>query len=375
MARVTIVGGGLSGVVAAETLAKKLSSEHEITLVSRSRRFVFYPALVRLAFGRAQQNDITLDLRNALLDRRIEFVEGEVPRIYPYERQITVAGNDFVGDIPYDFLILALGRRLKTELIAGFFEHAHHLLGIREAQKFGQAASLFKEGKAVLGYCSDARLPVPMFEAAFALSHHLDERGVRNRCEITIVSSESLDSIFGVVGLTDPLSELLAQHQINLITDFSIDQITADSLVSTDGRSINFNLNMVIPPFGGSGALVGTGITDDDGYVQVDHNMRVRGFDRLYAIGDCVSFDGPKMGHMAVRQAEVAAENLAAEIEGRPVKAAYDHELMLVIDTGDDGSIFVDKDLWNDEPASINSSRFWAWAKRRQEQYWKLTHR
>ena len=42
--------------------------------------------------------------------------------------------------------------------------------------------------------------------------------------------------------------------------------------------------------------------------------MRVRGHERIYAVGDCVSFSGPKMGHMAVRQAEVAAANLAAEI-------------------------------------------------------------
>ena len=47
MARVLIVGGGFGGVVAAESLAKKLGSDHEITLVSRSRKFLFYPALPR----------------------------------------------------------------------------------------------------------------------------------------------------------------------------------------------------------------------------------------------------------------------------------------------------------------------------------------
>ena len=28
---------------------------------------------------------------------------------------------------------------------------------------------------------------------------------------------------------------------------------------------------------------------------------------RVYAVGDCVNFIGPKLGHMAARQAEVAA--------------------------------------------------------------------
>jgi NADH dehydrogenase FAD-containing subunit len=52
MANVLILGGGFGGVVAAETLAKTLAPEHQITLVSRSRQFIFYPALVRLAFGK-----------------------------------------------------------------------------------------------------------------------------------------------------------------------------------------------------------------------------------------------------------------------------------------------------------------------------------
>lgn len=53
MARVLILGGGFGGVVAAERLAHELVTEHELTLVSETSRFVFYPALVRLAFGRA----------------------------------------------------------------------------------------------------------------------------------------------------------------------------------------------------------------------------------------------------------------------------------------------------------------------------------
>jgi NADH dehydrogenase FAD-containing subunit len=47
MATILIVGGGFGGVVAAESLAKQISTEHTVTLVSRERGFVFYPDLVR----------------------------------------------------------------------------------------------------------------------------------------------------------------------------------------------------------------------------------------------------------------------------------------------------------------------------------------
>ena len=37
-ANIVIVGGGFAGVVAAESLAKELGHEHQITLVSRDNR-------------------------------------------------------------------------------------------------------------------------------------------------------------------------------------------------------------------------------------------------------------------------------------------------------------------------------------------------
>ena len=373
MARVLVVGGGFGGVVAAESLVKKLGSEHEVTLVSRSRRFLFYPALVRFAFGQYHVEDISFDLREAMLDRRIRFVEGEVARINPHKRLVAFAHGDVVGEMPYDFLVLALGRRLATEQVTGFFENAHHLLGIDAAKRFGDAIRSFHEGHAVIGYCPGARLPIPVFEAAFALSRLLEEQGQRNRCTITIVSSETPDEMFGGAMVSEALSEVLSSHRIEFVSDFTINRVTPSSVIANDGRVLDCNLRMLIPPFRGPGTMLGTEITNRDGYVRVDTTMRVSSVERTYAVGDCVNFQGPKLGHMAVRQGEVAAENLAAEIEGRALSANYDHEMMLVIDAAGD-SIFLRKDLWTDDPADIKQGKFWAWAKRMEKRYWKAKH-
>ncbi len=60
MANVLILGGGFGGVVAAETLATNLSHQHQVTLVSRDDRFLFYPALVRFAFGECDNGGLHL---------------------------------------------------------------------------------------------------------------------------------------------------------------------------------------------------------------------------------------------------------------------------------------------------------------------------
>src|SRR4029453_12439608 len=161
MANILIVGGGFGGVMAAESLANQVSEEHQITLVSRSRKFLFYPDLVRVAFGSCEPDDISFDLREAMLDRRVRFIEGEVARIDPYDRRILMAHGEVEGDITYDYLIFALGRRLATEQIIGFFEHANHLLTVEGALKFGETLKVFHEGRAVIGQCPGARLRLP----------------------------------------------------------------------------------------------------------------------------------------------------------------------------------------------------------------------
>jgi len=374
MAKVLIVGGGFAGVVAAERLAEHLGDEHQVTLVSRSRQFVFYPALVRLAFGKVEQDDVSFDLRRTMLNRRVNFIEAEVARIDPFERNVTIAHGEVEGKLPYDYLVFALGRRLATERITGFYEHAHHLLNVDKAISFGKAVKKFHEGRAVFGQCLGGRLPVPVYESAFALARRLEEKGERDRVRITVVSPTTLESEIGDIAGAVALKKQLDAHQIEFLPDRSIESLTQNSAITKSGEAIDFNLLMLVPPFRGSSAASYLGITDGEGYIHVDSKMRVPGVERIYAIGDCTDFAGPKMGHMAVRQAAVAASNLAAEINGHVPVSDYRHELRFVIDDTGTDSLYLRKDLSTNEPATVGHGRFWSWAKRAQKEYWEFSH-
>ena len=374
MARVLILGGGFGGVVAAERLAEQLSAEHQITLVSRSRHFVFYPALVRLAFGKCHRNDVSFDLRERMLDRRVNFVEAEVAHIDPFERKVTIAHGEVEGTLSYDYLIFALGRRLATERITGFYEHAHHLLNVDKAMKFGKAIQNFHEGRALLGQCVSARLPVLVYETAFALARLLEERGERENVKITIVNPDTVESELGDLAAAEALKKAVEAHQIELLTNFRIQSLKENLATTNTGDVIDFNLLMLVPPFRGSSAASYVGITSDEGYINVDRTMRVIGQERIYAAGDCVNFEGPKMGHMAVRQGEVAALNLAAEIEGHEPVTHYSHEMKFVIDEAGSEGFYLQKDIWKDDPATVRQGRFWSWAKLVQERYWEALH-
>jgi sulfide:quinone oxidoreductase len=374
MAKVLILGGGFGGVVAAERVAEQLSDEHQITLISRSRKFVFYPALVRLAFGKCQPEDVSFDLRYTMLNRKVNFVEAEVARIDPFERIITIAHGEVEGRLPYDYLIFALGRRLATERVTGFYEHAHHLLNVDKAIKFGKAIERFHEGRAILGQCFGARLPIPVFETAFALARKLEKSGQRDRARITIVSPGTVETEIGDINGSLALQTALDTHQIEFLSNVRVKSVTKDAVITNSGDALNFNLLMLVPPFQGSSAASYIGITNSDGYIHVDSTMRVAGHERIYAAGDCTNFDGPKLGHMAVRQAEVAANNLVAEISGQHPTSHYRHEMKVVIGEAGGESMYLHKDMWTDEPATMKQGRFWNWAKGVQKSYWQRSH-
>jgi sulfide:quinone oxidoreductase len=375
MAHVLILGGGFGGVVAAKALATTLGSEHMITLISRNHRFVFSPALVRLALGECEIGDISFDLREAMLSRRVQFLEAQVAPIDPYSHSVRTIHSTVEGDISYDYLIFALGRRLATELAPGFFEYAHHLLTPESAVKFGEAIRQFSSGHVVLGWCPQSRLALPVYETAFALSRYFEEEGNGQRIKLTIVSPEAVAAT-GIEGIpVAALQSALATRGIEFVPQFPIAQIERGNVISDDGRSLDYDLLMLVPPYKGAGAAVGTGLTDEDHYLRVDDHMRVSGVSGMYAAGDCVSLPGPKMGHMAVRQAEVAAQNIAAEINGSNPNAEYKHEIMLVIDTGDADAIFLRKNVGRGEPATVRQGRFWRWAKRIHEMYFQHVHR
>ena len=375
MANILILGGGFGGLVTAERLAATIdSTKHQITLVAPNKSFTFYPALVHLAFGECDVADITFDLRTKLEGIGVRFVEGEFIKLDPHKQAVRIAGDDFNGDITYDFVVLALGRRLATERTPGFFENASHLLGVRAAKNFGDEIRDFTEGTILIGSCPEGRLPVPVCETAFALARRFETEMADGVVRIKVIFPESLEAAFGGATLHNELESAFQRHGINVIYNVRISEITAEKVLSSDGHAIDYDLLMLIPPFRGQAILGDLGITDEHDFVKVDGRMKIHDLWNGYAVGDVVAFSGPKFAHMAVRQANVAAENIAAAVEGRAPTAEYYHEIATVIDAGGPDSIFLHYGIWDDEMYRLKKGHIWGWAKDLHDKVWQARH-
>ncbi|MEQ1606279.1 MAG: FAD-dependent oxidoreductase [Pyrinomonadaceae bacterium] len=375
MANILILGGGFGGLIVAERLAAAIGATHQITLVAPNQKFTFYPALVNLAFGECEPDDITFDLAAKLKNIGVRYVQGEMIHIDSDNKKVEVAGDDMNGEIAYDYLVIAVGRRLATEKVPGFFEYAHHFLGTGAALKFGEAIKDFKKGRIIVGLCPDARLPVPVCETAFALAKKFKTEMADGSVQISVIFPESLEAAFGGAALHKELEAAFRRHNINVHYEIPISEITSDSVLSSEKHQINYDLLMLVPPFRGKASLRSEGITDSSDFVKVDDLMKIKGLDNGYAVGDIVAFSGPKFAHMAVRQAEVAAANLISEINGEKPTQAYYHEIATIIDAGGSDSIYLHYGIWDDSMYRLKKGRLWGWAKEAHDAWWQARNR
>jgi hypothetical protein len=125
-----------------------------------------------------------------MLDRRIQFIQDEVSRVNPYQRQVTFAHGDVVGKNAVRLSCAGVGSAagdresygLLRECTICWISTARSGLvrPPRVSRRSGGGRSL--SGRSTT--CS-------RFETAFALSRLLEERDERDRCTITIVSDKT----------------------------------------------------------------------------------------------------------------------------------------------------------------------------------------
>src|SRR5437763_8746607 len=124
--RILILGGGFGGVYAALRLDKTLArdADVEVTLVNRENFFLFTPMLHEVAASDLYLTNIVNPIPQLL--RRVKFFAGEVRRVDLDRRRVTlVHGSDaHPHEVPYDYLVLALGSQTNFYNLPGLEERA-----------------------------------------------------------------------------------------------------------------------------------------------------------------------------------------------------------------------------------------------------------
>jgi sulfide:quinone oxidoreductase len=345
--RIVVLGAGTGGTLAANRLQRELKhTPTEITVVDLDDVHVYQPGLLFVPFGLAHAHKIVRP-RSQQLRRGIRYVQRPIDRV-EIDRD-TVVLHDGV-ELPYDVLIVATGAVLAPEETEGLpeamlMDTAHHFYTMAGAEALQSALARFDHGRLVVNVVDmPIKCPVAPLEFCFLADWHFQQRGIRDRVEITYVTP--LDAAFTKPVAAQTLGGLLEKKNIRLVTEFntgSVDGLNRQ-IVAYDGREMPFDLAVVIPVHSGA-AYVGAspGLGDELNFIPTDrHTMQSSSKPNIFAIGDATNLPASKAGSVAHFQGEALVNNVLRFIQGKPLTSVFDGHANCFIESGFGKAMLID---------------------------------
>lgn len=146
--RIVVVGGGAGGLELATRLGRKLGrrGKAEITLVDCGKTHIWKPLLHEVAAGTLDSHEDELDYLAQAKCSHFRFVLGRMTGLDRTGKAICLApllsptGEEMIPerDIPYDYLVMAVGSLCNDFGVPGVAEHCLFLDTTRQAEEFQQ---------------------------------------------------------------------------------------------------------------------------------------------------------------------------------------------------------------------------------------------
>jgi sulfide:quinone oxidoreductase len=344
--RIVVLGGGTGGTMVANRLRRRLGDQAEIHVVDRDDRHVYQPGLLFVPFGLAHVDELVRPRRRQLA-ADVVFHEREVDHV-DLDRECALLDDGTL--LAYDVLVVATGAQLQpqeTEGLtgAGWNETAFTFYTTDGADALQTALARFDGGRLVVNLVDmPIKCPVAPLEFAFLADWYLRERGIRARTELSFVTP--LDGAFTKPVASEELAGLLAEKEIDLVTEFNAGEVdgTGGVLTGYDGRTVDFDLLVTVPLHGGAGYVErSTGLGDALGFVPSDkRTLQSSAAPNVFALGDATDLPTSKAGSVTHFEADVLVENVARFLAGQELAADYDGHANCFIETGFHKALLID---------------------------------
>ncbi len=342
-----ILGGGTGGTLMANRLRRRFDAdEADIHVVDRDDRHVYQPGLLFVPFGLTQIEEIVRPRRRQL-GNGIVFHEAEIDSVSLERDEVALRDGAM---LPYDVLVVASGVRLQPEETEGMTgpgwnERVFTFYDPPGAAALAQALARFDGGRLVVNIADmPIKCPVAPIEFAFLADWYLRRRSIRARTELVL--STPLDGCFTKPVASEHLTHLLAEKEIELVTEFSAGEVdgVGGKLTSYDGREIAFDLLVTVPLHGGAAYVERSpGLGDALGFVPTDpHTLQSTVKPNIFALGDATDIPTSKAGSVAHFEGELLEQNIDRFFRGDTLEAAFDGHTNCFVETGFHKALLID---------------------------------
>ncbi|MDQ4005432.1 MAG: NAD(P)/FAD-dependent oxidoreductase [Actinomycetota bacterium] len=333
MGRVLILGGGFGGVSTAHHI-RMLGPEHDITLVSRSTRFMMGFRKNSELAGSAPMDEGRRPLA-ALEERGVRLVHGTVTKVDPEARAAEVDGERLEADA----MVIALGAETAPDAVRGLLDHGHDVYDDADVPAAAEALASLNQGRVVIGiFGAPYRCPPGPYELALLASESARARGANLEFSVFTPQPMSLP-VLGTAGC-EVVEGRLGLRGIGFTANAKTERVEPDRVVLADGKEIAFDLLLAIPPHRCPQVLVEAGLAEPGGWVKVNAATLETGAEGVSAIGDCTAIPLatgqplPKAGVLAESEGRVVAERIVAKLNGIRPEAEFDGEGACYLEIG-----------------------------------------
>lgn len=327
MARVVVLGAGVSGHTAALTLKRKLPKDHEVIVISPNTRYQWIPSNIWVGIGRMNTDQVTFELAPVYKRAGITFHQAKATTLFPEGKgdggpvvQIEYTGQDKAGEtdlISYDYLINATGPKLNFSATEGLspeegncnsvctYQHASHTWE-KLQEVFGKLENGEKQTIVVGTGHAMATCQGAAFEYILNIAYELMNRGIEKNARLVWLTNEYEVGDFGMGGAfvkrngyitsTTVFTEsILTEYGIEWIKRAGVQKITKNTITfeNLDGEEhdLDFDFSMLIPSFSGVGLQAfdkaGKDITDTifaaNGFMKVDADYTAKPYEEWTA--------------------------------------------------------------------------------------------
>jgi NADH:quinone reductase (non-electrogenic) len=334
--RVIVIGAGFAGLTAVDRLAR---TGAQVMLIDRNVYSTFQPLLYQVATGGLNPGDVAYPVRAVTRAHGARFRLGELTGIDPAARRITLADG---GEFGYDYLILATGVSAAYFGVSGAAEHSLGLYTRRDAVALRDHIMARLERLDIAGAAKSVNFTVvgggaTGVELAGALA---ELRGTAldaafpevDLASVHIRLVEQAPVLLGpfAPALRDYARDELAARGVEVRLGEAISEVTSDRVLLASGEDLPSDVTVwaagVAAPAeaGGWGLPQGRG-----GRIMVGPDLRVKGNDRIFALGDISLIEGqplPQLAQPALQMGRHAAEQVRRLAAGQPASAFSYHD-------------------------------------------------
>lgn len=348
--RIVVVGGGAGGLELATHLGRKLGrrSRADITLVDANPTHIWKPLLHEVATGALDQSLDEVSYTAHARSHGYRFQLGRMIGLDRAARTLQLApvldenGEEVLAQrqLPYDYLVLALGSVSNDFGTPGVAQSCHFLDSTQQAEALrksllntflkhsGDADAESKLSVAIVGAgATGVELSAELLSATDLLSSYGYTRIRREQLDIHLIEAAPgiLPALPARIG--EAVSRQLDKLGVTLHTDTLITSADAQGFVTKSGARIDADLSIWAAGVRGASFLSGLGLaTRPNHQLLVKPTLVTEDDERIFAIGDCAACplgDGrwvPPRAQSAHQMASHVCANLLALLNGRPLK-------------------------------------------------------